>query len=72
MIYIRRDDAILLCCNSNNYFLSIQVGLDIFVRLNQDVEPMWECNLHEYYTDFKSKVQNVFRKYNERAELLSA
>ena len=53
------------------YFFSIQVGLDIFVRFNRDVEPMWACNLHEYYTDFKSRVQNVFRKYKERAKLLS-
>ena len=41
------------------YFFSIQVGLDIFVRFNRDVEPMWACNLDEYYTDFKSRVQNV-------------
>ena len=68
----RRDDAILLCCITNNYFFSIQVGLDIFVRLNQDVEPMWACNLHEYYrpTDFRTRVQNVFRKYKERAKIL--
>ena len=59
MIYIRRDDAILLCCITNNYFFSIQVGLDIFVRFNRDVEPMWACYIHEYYTDFKSRVQNV-------------
>ena len=59
MIYIRRDDAILLCCIRNNYFFSIQVGLDIFVSFNRDVEPKWACNLHEYYTDFRSRFETL-------------
>ena len=29
---------------------------------------MWACNLHEYYADFKSRVQNVFRKYEAGGE----
>ena len=70
VIYIRHYDDILLCCITNNYFFFIQVGLDIFARFNRDVEPMWACNLHEYYTDFKSRVQNVFRKYKVRAKLI--
>ena len=60
----------MLCCITNIFF-SAQVGLDIFVRFNRDVEPMWACDLHEYYADFKSRVQNVFRKYEEGAKHLS-
>ena len=29
---------------------------------------MWACNLHESYADFKSRVQNFFRKYEEGAK----
>ena len=69
MIHIRRDDAVVVLYYE--YFFSIQVGLDIFVRFNRDVEPMSACNLHEYYADFRSRVQTVFRKYEEGAKHLS-